>query len=73
MLSEIPSPIEILSMTCGLCGNNDDWHWFICGIDRFLCDPVTGNNVPVPAMPTGDGQVNESSYVLMLYEMECFC
>ena len=40
---------------------NDDCTGFICGIDRFLCDPVTGNNVPVPAMPTGDGKLTNSS------------
>jgi len=29
---------------------------YICGSDRNLCDPITGNSIGVPALPTGDGK-----------------
>jgi Flp pilus assembly protein TadG len=34
---------------------------YICGSDRNLCDPVTGNSIGVPALPTGDGKLAAQS------------
>jgi Flp pilus assembly protein TadG len=33
----------------------------VCGSDRYLCDPVTGNSLGIKALPTGDGKQGHSS------------
>jgi hypothetical protein len=39
----------------GACTGN------ICGSDRYLCDPVTGDSLGIKALPTGDGKQGNTS------------
>jgi hypothetical protein len=45
-------PYDAVAYTEGAYGSCTD---YICGSDRNLCDPITGNSIGVPALPTGNG------------------
>ena len=42
-------------------GTNGACTGHICGSDRNLCDPITGNSIGVPALPTGNGSTATST------------
>ena len=43
-------------------GTNGSCTDYVCGSDRNLCDPITGNSIGVPALPSGqwiNGYLNQ--------------